>query len=135
MRDAPDLQLVLRDFGFVSVRNILPIVQKRNYVVGTHHPEGVFMAYGPGIEAGKLIGKRHITDVASTLLYSVGLPVPSDLEGVVPPAMFSAEHKAAHPIEIGAATQGGANASLSEAMDEDEKKQIMDQLQMLGYME
>lgn len=135
MHDAPDLQLVLRDFGFVSVRNILPIVQKRNYVVGTHHPEGVFMAYGPGIEAGKLIGKRHITDVASTLLYSVGLPVPSDLEGVVPPAMFTAEHKSAHPIEIGAATQGGANASLTEAMDEDEKKQIMDQLQMLGYME
>ena len=61
--------------------------------------------------------------------------MPSDFEGVVAPAMFTAEHKAAHPIEIGAATRGGANTSQTEAMDEDEKKQIMDQLQMLGYME
>jgi predicted AlkP superfamily phosphohydrolase/phosphomutase len=135
MNDAPDLQLVLRDFGFVSVRNILPIVQERNYIVGTHHPEGVFLAYGPGIEAGKLLGRRHITDVASTLLYSLGLEVPADFEGVVPPAMFTAEHKTAHPITIGAATKSSGNASLTEAMDEDEKNQILDQLQMLGYME
>jgi predicted AlkP superfamily phosphohydrolase/phosphomutase len=135
MRDAPDLQLVLRDFGFVSVRNILPIVQKRNYIAGTHHPEGVFLAYGPGIEAGKLLGRRHITDVASTLLYSLGLPVPSDFEGVVPPAMFSAERKVTHPIVIGAPTRSGASGDLGEAMDEDEKQQIMAQLQMLGYVE
>ncbi|GAB4035386.1 MAG: alkaline phosphatase family protein [Rubrivivax sp.] len=134
MGDAPDLQLVLRDFGFVSVRNILPIVQERNYIVGTHHPEGVFMAYGPGIEKGKLLGRRHITDVASTLLYSLGLEVPSDFEGVVPPNMFTAEYKAAHPITIGAATRS-SNAGTTEAMDEDEKQQILDQLQMLGYVE
>jgi predicted AlkP superfamily phosphohydrolase/phosphomutase len=134
MGDAPDLQLVLRDFGFVSVRNILPIVQERNYIVGTHHPDGVFMAYGPGIEKGKLLGKRHITDVASTLLYSLGLPVPSDFEGVVPPNMFTGEHKAVHPIAIGAATKS-SNAGTTEAMDEDEKQQILEQLQMLGYVE
>ena len=135
MGDAPDLQLVLRDFGFVSVRNILPIVEERNYIVGTHHPDGVFLAYGPGIEGGKLLGKRHITDVASTLLYSLGLPVPSDFEGVVPPNMFTADHKAAHPIVIGAPTTSSANADMTEAMDEDEKRQIMEQLQMLGYVE
>ncbi|MBS0445543.1 MAG: alkaline phosphatase family protein [Proteobacteria bacterium] len=135
MGDAPDLQLVLRDFGFVSVRNILPIVEERNYVVGTHHPDGVFLAYGPGIEAGKLLGKRHITDVTSTLLYSLGMPVPSDLEGVVPPAMFTTEYKAGHPIVIGAPTRSAGDKDQMEAMDEDEKKQIMEQLQMLGYME
>ena len=135
MGDAPDLQLVLRDFGFVSVRNILPIVEDRNYVVGTHHPDGVFLAYGPGIVAGKLLGKRHITDVTSTLLYSLGLKVPSDFEGVVPPGMFTPEFKATHPIEIGAPTASGGNAKMTEAMDEDEKKQILEQLQLLGYME
>ena len=126
---------MLRDFGFVSVKNVLPVVQKRNYVVGTHHPDGVFLAYGPGIEAGKMLGRRHITDVAATLLYSLGLEVPSDFEGVVPPAMFSAEHKAAHPIVIGAATRRGSRDDAAQAMDDDEKKQIMEQLQMLGYME
>jgi predicted AlkP superfamily phosphohydrolase/phosphomutase len=135
MKDAPDLQLVLRDFGFVSVKNILPVVEKRNYPIGTHHPDGVFLAYGPGIEAGKMLGKRQITDVAATLLYSLGLPVPSDMEGVVPPGMFKTEHKTLHPIVVGAPTQSGGKDNSAEAMDEDEKKQIMEQLQMLGYME
>ncbi|MFY9510596.1 MAG: alkaline phosphatase family protein [Rubrivivax sp.] len=135
MKDAPDLQLVLRDFGFVSVKNILPVVEKRNYPIGTHHPDGVFLAYGPGIEGGKMLGRRHITDVAATLLYSLGLPVPSDFEGVVPPAMFTADHKSAHPIVAGAPTLSGQNDAKIEAMDDDEKKQIMEQLQMLGYME
>jgi hypothetical protein len=117
-------------------RTSCPWSQKRNYIVGTHHPEGVFLAYGPGIEAGKLLGRRNITDVASTLLYSLGLDVPADFEGVVPPAPCSRpQHKAARPITIGAATAGGAEGELAETMDEEEKQQILDQLQMLGYME
>jgi predicted AlkP superfamily phosphohydrolase/phosphomutase len=134
MGDAPDLQLVLRDFGFVSVRNVLPVVEKRHYPIGTHHPDGVFMAYGPGVEKGKMLGRRHITDVSSTLLYSLDLDVPSDFEGVVPPNMFTAEHKSAHPITIGAATVSGS-AGQTDAMSDDEKAKIMEQLQMLGYME
>ena len=95
----------------------------------------MFLAYGPGIEAGKLIGRRNIVDVASTLLYSLGLPVPGDFEGVVPPAMFTAERKATHPIEIGAATTSKGIADVTEAMDEEEKQKILEQLQMLGYVE
>jgi predicted AlkP superfamily phosphohydrolase/phosphomutase len=135
MGDAPDLQMVLRDFGFVSVRNIQPVVQKRNYVIGTHHPDGVFLAYGPGIEAGKVLGRRHITDVTSTLLYSLGLPVPSDLEGKVPTAMFTAEYQAEHPLKIGEPTRGSGKDERGETMDDEEKQQLMAQLQMLGYME
>jgi predicted AlkP superfamily phosphohydrolase/phosphomutase len=135
MTGAPDLQLVLRDFGFVSVKNKVPAVEPRQYPVGTHHPDGVFMAYGPGIEAGKMLGRRHITDVSSTLLYSLGLTIPSDFEGVVPPAMFTTEYKAAHPITIGAATESGGRNVQTESMSDDEKRKIMEQLQMLGYME
>lgn len=133
--DAPDLQLVLRDFGFVSVKNFQPVVEKRNYVIGTHHPDGVFIACGPGIEAGKMLGRRHITDVSATLLYSLGLPVPSDFEGVVAPGMFTADYKAEHPIVIGAATESGKADVQTETMDDEEKQKIMEQLQMLGYME
>lgn len=135
MNDAPDLQLVLRDFGFVSVRNLQPVVQQRDYVIGTHHPDGVFLAYGPGIEAGKVLGRRHITDVTSTLLYSLGLPVPSDLEGKVPTAMFTADYQAKHPLQIGDATRGSRKDERGETMDEEERQQLMEQLQMLGYME
>jgi predicted AlkP superfamily phosphohydrolase/phosphomutase len=135
MADAPDLQLVLRDFGFVSIKNKLPVVEPRPEVAGTHHPDGVFLAYGPGIARGKQLGRRQIMDVGATLLYSLGLPVPSDFEGVVPENMFTTEHKALNPVVIGAATAGAAGDDGSAAMADDEKAQIMAQLQLLGYME
>jgi predicted AlkP superfamily phosphohydrolase/phosphomutase len=135
MHDAPDLLLVLRDFGFVSIKNKLPVVQPREQVAGTHHPDGVFIAYGPGISKGAKIARRRITDVGATLLYSLGLEVPSDFEGVVPPAMFTAEHLDAHPIVVGRATRGTNRDDAAAAMAPEEKEQIMAQLQMLGYME
>jgi hypothetical protein len=135
MGDAPDLQLVLRDFGFVSVRNILPIVEDRNYVVGTHHPDGVFLAYGPGIVAGKLLGKRHITDCHVDPALQPRPEGAFRLRGGRAAGDVHPEFKATHPIEIGAPTASGGNAKMTEAMDEDEKKQILEQLQLLGYME
>ena len=135
MHDAPDLLLVLRDFGFVSIKNKLPVVEPRPEVAGTHHPDGVFLAYGPGVSKGATIGRRKIMDVGATLLYSLGLPVPGDFEGVVPEAMFTAEHKSEHPVKIGAATLSKGRAETDEGMSDDEKGKIMAQLQLLGYME
>jgi hypothetical protein len=135
MTHAPDLQLVLRDFGFVSVRNVLPVVEKRAYPIGTHHPDGVFLAYGPGVEKGKLLGRRHITDVAATLLYSLGLDVPSDFEGKVAESMFTREQLDKQPVVLGAGTLSDRAVGATETMAEDEKEQILAQLQMLGYME
>jgi predicted AlkP superfamily phosphohydrolase/phosphomutase len=135
MHDAPDLLLVLRDCGFVSIKNKLPVVEPRPEIAGTHHPDGVFIACGPGIAQGKSIGRRRIMDVGATLLHSLGLPVPSDFEGVVPEAMFTAEHRATHPVVIGAPTVGASTDEAATAMADDEKAQIMAQLQLLGYME
>ncbi len=135
MEDAPDLLLVLRDFGFVSIKNKSPAVETRPTIAGTHHPDGVFIGYGPGIRAGAVLERRNIVDVGSTLLHSMGLPVPSDFEGQVPEELFTDEHLAAHPIEIGPATQQNKADDDAASMSENEKDQIMAQLQMLGYME
>lgn len=135
MSDAPDLLLVLRDYGFVSIKNRLPVVEPRLEPAGTHHPDGVFVAWGPGIVAGKTIGRRRIVDVGATLLYSLGLPVPSDFEGEVPRAMFTAEHMARQPIEVGPPTLGSSHGGRADTMGEEEKQKIMEQLQMLGYIE
>jgi predicted AlkP superfamily phosphohydrolase/phosphomutase len=135
MKDAPDLLLVLRDFGFVSIKNKLPVVEPRTQVAGTHHPDGVFLACGPGISKSAKLARRKIADVGATLLYSLGLEVPSDFEGVVPPAMFTAEHLHEHPVVVGRPTRGSARDDGAAGMAPEEKEQIMAQLQMLGYME
>lgn len=146
MREAPDLTLVLRDFGFVSIRNLHPPLLQRDEIVGTHHPDGVMLAGGVGVAAKGELDLCNIVDVAPTLLYSLGLPVPEDFEGEVPRAMFESAHLRAQPIRIGEATtqSGGANAAKSAIkagavgeveMDEEEKEALLEQLQMLGYME
>lgn len=135
MKDAPDLLLVLRDSGFVSIKNKAPIVEQREEVAGTHHPDGVFFAYGPGIKQGVIVERLNIADVGATLLYSLGLEVPGDFEGQVPRSVFTEQHLAKNPVVIGAPTISQAKYDGSEDMSEDEKDKIITRLRMLGYME
>jgi len=135
MKRAPDLTLVLSDHGFVSIRNFEPVVAHRPAAIGTHHPDGIFMACGPGIAASGMVDRRLIVDVAPTLLHSLGLPIPADFEGKPADTFFEPEWLAAHPIKKGARTKPPAKKELKEEMDQGEKQQIIEQLQMLGYME
>jgi predicted AlkP superfamily phosphohydrolase/phosphomutase len=135
MPDAPDLLLTLRDSGFVSIKNKLPVVEKRPEAAGTHHPEGVFLAYGPGVNKGEKIDMMNITDVCAVLLHSLGLAVPADFEGRVPKAIFDSGYLNRHPIRIGPPTTGHHDGSAGQEMSEDDRAKVMDQLRMLGYME
>ncbi len=134
MMEAPDLTLVLRDHGFVSIKNLSPAVIQRDRPAGTHHPDGIFMASGPGVKAGR-VERRRIVDVTASLVYSLGLPVPKDYEGEVPAGFFTEEWMQEHPVVIGEVSQAAAKRAPTEDMDEGEKKQLLEQLQMLGYME
>ena len=49
--------------------------------------------------------------------------------------MFTAEQLERRPVVIGASTQGAAKNDEAAGMGQDEKAQIMAQLQLLGYME
>ena len=136
MRQAPDLTLVLRDYGFVSIRNLEPAVMPRDLAAGTHHPDGVFMAGGRGVVAGAVVDRLDIVDVAPTLLYSLGLPVPQDFEGKVPRDFFSEDYLRFKPVRTGRATLPVSDGRVqSEEISQDEKDKLVAQLQMLGYME
>ena len=137
MRDAPDLLMVLRDYGFVSIKNKLPVVEPREEIAGTHHPDGVLIAYGPGIHKGKKVDVCQITDVCATLLYSLGLEIPNDFEGKVAQSLFTQPYLAENAVRYGGLTltQGGTECETSETMEDDEKEKLMAQLQLLGYME
>jgi predicted AlkP superfamily phosphohydrolase/phosphomutase len=136
MQEAPDLTLVLRDYGFVSIRNILPPVEPREIPAGTHHPDGVFLAGGYGIKSGYHGELQQIVDVTATLIHSLGLAVPKDQEGSVAENFFTEEFLITQPIVLGELTSVEKDADeQSENISEEEKEQIMAQLQMLGYME
>ena len=134
MAEAPDLLMVLRDSGFVSIKNKLPVVEPREEIAGTHHPDGMFLAYGPGINQNAVIDACNITDVGATLLYSLGLDVPIDFEGKVSEVMFTESHLSQNPVRINGVTQSNSIKEDSENMDDEEKQKLMAQLRLLGYM-
>src|SRR5690606_28411298 len=104
MQRAPDLTLVLADHGFVSVRNREPAVVTRSVPLGTHHPDGVFVMAGAGVGRGRGEPMSSV-DTTAIVAHSLGLPVPADFEGQVPPAIYDPAHLAANPVRSGPPTQ------------------------------
>jgi hypothetical protein len=56
--------------AIVSIANARPVVAKRPTVVGTHHPDGTFIASGPGIVGEGEIARRNMVYMCATLLYN-----------------------------------------------------------------
>lgn len=64
---------------------------------GMHQPDGIFLAWGPGIRPGQLAGPLYLPDLAPTLCYALDLPVPAGFDGRVLEEIFAPAHLAAHP--------------------------------------
>src|SRR5262249_62286959 len=99
-------------------------------------PQGVFMAAGAGIASGRVLPAAEIVDVAPTLLHSLGLPVPADLEGRVVEGCYEAGVLARDPVVIGPDTVApgrseGARASRSG----DDQDKVMAPLQALPHLD
>jgi predicted AlkP superfamily phosphohydrolase/phosphomutase len=81
MSQAPDLTLSLRDHGFISIKDGAPAVQTLPEVCGTHRPEGIFLAAGPGIQRGKGIDALSIIDMAPLSSIAWGWQSPKTWKG------------------------------------------------------
>jgi predicted AlkP superfamily phosphohydrolase/phosphomutase len=133
---APDLTLELHDGGLVSILPCDHVFSARPTVAGAHRPVGVFLAKGPGIQAGATSPELSILDVAPAVLYSLGLEVGEDLEGAVPESIFETGVLEMRPVKR--ASGAGAPARVMEpvaALDADQEAIVMRRLQELGYVE
>jgi predicted AlkP superfamily phosphohydrolase/phosphomutase len=135
MNIAPDLTLTLRDHGFFSVRRSSRTHTRRPLVIGTHHPDGVLMARGPGIARGVLLKPAHLLDVAPLILYTLGLEIPSDLPGCVPPGLFENTHLESQPPRHSVAILVSAGSAATGVQQPEEDGEILEKLKSLGYIE
>lgn len=136
--NAPDLTVELRDKGNFSVLRSTCVLKKRTQVIGCHHPDGIFGAVGPGIRPGVRPEPLRLIDIAPTVLYAMGLPVPENLEGQVAREIFTDAYLSANKIERGPATRPvatlGQEPVESDSQDE-EDPQVLMRLKALGYIE
>jgi predicted AlkP superfamily phosphohydrolase/phosphomutase len=137
MHEAPDLTLVLQDHGFIGLLNAEKPCEKRPQVLGTHRPEGIFIAGGLGIQRGLALPNcLSILDVTPALLYSLGLPIPQNLEGEFVRDIFEATLLNATPPRIGEPTlRPVPHRDPRHQLTAEEEAVIYARLKNLGYLE
>ncbi len=137
VHNAPDLLVEMRE-GYVLQEGfgkelIMPARQSGAFRSGDHRRHGVIFARGCGVRRGAVMESAHIADVAPTILYLMGLPVPADMDGKVLTEVFEGEYLSKHPIHYGRATADYAGTDYEFSRDDAEE--LEERLRGLGYLD
>ena len=133
---APDLTLRPRDernifFGLADFGSNTTVDTVYRYS-GMHRDYGMLMMSGKGVKRGGAIEGAGIEDLAPTILYAMGCPIPADMDGEVLDDAFTEEFRAQMPL-----MKGGEASSreLEEFGYSDEaEEEIKERLRGLGYL-
>lgn len=101
---------------------------------GRHRPEGILLAVGAPFQQGKTVEGARIVDIAPTVLYLLGLPIPEDMDGRVLEEIFEPTYLEAHPIRKGPSVGSSGRPGAVSPYSEEEEKQIAAHLRGLGYL-
>ncbi len=136
VENAPDLLLSMKE-GYTLQEGfgkdlIMPATQRHAIRSGTHRANGILFMKGKGIRKGVFIESAEVVDIAPTLLYMMGLPVPHDMDGKVLKETFETKYLDENPIQYCRETayREKANVGFSQAETEEVEKR----LRGLGYM-
>ena len=137
---APDLTLALRDGGLVSILPSEQPLVRRPMIAGAHRPVGIFAARGPGIRKGAQADELSILDVAPTVLYSLGVPIPEQIQGRVPEEIYEPAALQLQPVERASTVPAGnevghASNGVTPTISPEDEQVVLERLRELGYIE
>jgi predicted AlkP superfamily phosphohydrolase/phosphomutase len=137
-KDSPDLMFFTKDMkykamglsDFSSPRIFDPIYG----TTGHHRMNGVMIWHGEGVvqEASQFAGAR-IQDLAPTILYAMGIPIPKTMDGKVLLDLFTPQFREMQTVryrESGPSTPEDEVSSYSE----EEQVEMREMLRALGYV-
>ncbi|HIE27729.1 TPA: hypothetical protein EYP66_10620 [Candidatus Poribacteria bacterium] len=134
---APDIMLDVNDFECMIdtqtfSKELIQNGTQTSSKSGIHRIEGVLIAHGPWVENNHEVKNATIFDIAPTLLYILGQPIPDDMDGKVLQEIMRNEFLEKHPISY---QESNLFAEKSyQAEEELDMKQIEKQLKGLGYL-
>lgn len=96
-----------------------------------HALNGIYLAYGNGIQAGIHTEARNIQDIAPTILYLLGLPVSPHMDGRVIAPVLTTDILARRPLHTIADYDWGSWKVTTEHKDEGDLEK---RLRSLGYV-
>ncbi|HZW55680.1 MAG TPA: alkaline phosphatase family protein [Nitrososphaerales archaeon] len=98
---------------------------------GTHTEKGVVAISGRGISKSKIID-ANLDDIAPTILYAMGMPIPRDVDGRVMTEAFTPEFRNANPIQW--ESEEAVIEQAPRTLSEEEESKIEERLKALGYL-
>jgi predicted AlkP superfamily phosphohydrolase/phosphomutase len=148
VEDAPDLILdwwsgdgFSNDTSFPEDNDQPPLVvrerapMKGHEWAGTHRLHGILLAKGGPIKKAAQIDGARLMDMAPTLLYLAGQPIPSDMDGRVLLDLFEPEYVATHPVVYDQAKGDDQTPSNGSTYSPEDAALIEERLKALGYIE
>jgi predicted AlkP superfamily phosphohydrolase/phosphomutase len=131
---APDIFFIPKDlryvawgeYAFPSKRWVEDII----YMSGGHRVEGVFMALGPNIKRGFHLQGAEIIDLAPTVLATMGVPVPDDIDGKILKDVFIKDL----PVVYQHQKEKIGSKKLGSRYSKEEEEEIKKRLRALGYI-
>jgi predicted AlkP superfamily phosphohydrolase/phosphomutase len=108
-------------------------------IIGDHRMNGIVFFNGAHVRGrGTKVDEANIMDIAPTVLFLLGVPVPSTMDGRVLSSVLDADWLEAHPIEIEQRPPGElqpAEAGERPTLSDAEEDVIRKRLAGLGYFE
>ncbi len=133
--DGVDLKTLHIDY-LDQTRPFLDLVQPDydTRVSGVHHPDGIAIFYGAGVQSGGYITQSSILDVTPTILALLGMPVGRDMDGrVLTEVMTSQFLEGTPPMYI---DTYDTDFEFEEGEDDEAvSEELMARLRDLGYVE
>ncbi len=135
--DAPDLIALSRGLEYVSFGTTdfgnNRVTGRIFGMTGYHRMNGILVVSGPGVRRGAQLDGAAIIDLAPTILYALGVPVPEAMDGRVLRAAFDDAWLAAHGDAQHEAGGSGAGAG-DPAYTPEEEDLVQERLRELGYL-
>ncbi len=138
LETAPDIIIVTQDRfkGGTSIDELISTVPLDviSKLSGVHRMDGIILAQGPNIRGNARIEGAGIIDVAPTVLYALGMPIPSDMDGKPLAALFEDRHTRQTIASYTDERRVEDVASDEYGYSEEEEESVRLKLEALGYL-
>ncbi len=143
---APDLIVQWTDYAYHSRQrfgesedtlflDVQTMPLSRLEMNGFHKLNGVLMAKGQGIRKNLKVEGASIVDLAPTILYVFGVPIPDDMDGEVLTDIFTDDYQRTKTVRFRSGEAPAVTGVAGGHYSEEEEAKIKDRLRGLGYIE
>jgi predicted AlkP superfamily phosphohydrolase/phosphomutase len=134
---APDIILKINDGDCIMQKEFYhkDLIGHAYKTSGTHRENGIFIAYGKPLKRGVRITNPHIMDMAPTILYTIGLPVPEDMDGRILIECFKDDFIKENPVRVDKTPAKMVDKHGEGVYSSEDSEKMKSTLRSLGYFD